>query len=185
MTRRANPGRLVSVVGVLAVVGIFIQLHEYLRRIGFAAFRFSSIVALDFCICVTQIGIVLLFAYEGLLTATTVYCIIGITSALWLAIWLFRDRRTFAFSKDHIISDFREGLVFWAVGARGKPVSLCTDSAVPLGPDDFSWCCCRGYLCSMPGSCWIKQSCHDWHEKHHWTIYGANLCPRRFSCIDE
>lgn len=108
-----GPQSLTPVVWVLVVVITFILLREYARQVCFANLRFKTVLILDSCVAVVQVGSLLLLSYLGLLSASMAYWVVGLACGLAGTGWLIRMRNTFTLQLTRAISDFGRN---WSFG---------------------------------------------------------------------
>ncbi|MGB7494555.1 MAG: hypothetical protein WBR26_07570 [Candidatus Acidiferrum sp.] len=122
---------LSSVITTTACVIVFIGLREFVRRVSFAELKVGLALLVDGIACLAQAGGVLLLLSFGDLTASRVYTLLGISSALVACGWLALHQGSFYFDARLCTQDIKRNWHFakWVLGS-----SLLWTSAMYLYP---------------------------------------------------
>jgi O-antigen/teichoic acid export membrane protein len=102
-----------SVAPVLALVAPFAMAREYVRQLLFARLRFRSALVLDTIVAVVQLGLLLLMARRGGISARSAYQAIGLACAAAVAVYVVALRDSFEIRRDRIGPDLAAS---WVIG---------------------------------------------------------------------
>jgi O-antigen/teichoic acid export membrane protein len=108
-----------NVVTTSAAIIVFIGLREFIRNVSFAELRSGWALSVDLIACFTQaVGMFLLFHF-GKLTASRIFTVLGISSAVAAVGWLAFRRRAFCFDKRLFVPDLKRNwaLAKWVLGS--------------------------------------------------------------------
>ncbi len=108
-----GPRDLADVVWALVVTVVFILMRQYARRISFANLQFTTALFLDLTVAVIQISGLLLLSYLGLLSASHVYLVAGLSCCIAAGFWIVKNRNTIAIQFSKVISDLGHN---WSLG---------------------------------------------------------------------
>ncbi len=113
MTARGlGPDGLRPVLIGLSVAICSIMFREFIRRISFAALEMTTAFVVDCTVALVQLGLLLLFAFYGLLTAQFAFYGIGVACTLSFLGWLYCRRNAYLFQKNILWTDCRKNLSF-------------------------------------------------------------------------
>lgn len=115
-----GPNNLARLLGVLAMVILFIMLREHIRRVYFADLQMKAALCFDLFIAVTQTGCFLLLAYLGLLSARLAYWVIGIVCGIASLGWMISRRKALSLGIEQALSDLHLNWAFgwWVFGGN-------------------------------------------------------------------
>jgi O-antigen/teichoic acid export membrane protein len=122
---------LSEIIWVLVVVLSFILLREYTRRLFFAWFMMSTALLLDFCIGISQIGLLYSLKISSILSAKFAFFVNGIVCGVFSFVILLKWRRRFRFRLKYVSSDFHRN---WSIGKwilAGNIVFLASNQLYP------------------------------------------------------
>jgi O-antigen/teichoic acid export membrane protein len=141
------------VLSILAAAVIPIILRDLMRRLCFAHLKMSEACLLDVIGCSLQIAGLTCCAYLRLLTATTAYVFVGVTSVVFCFLWLAGNRRTFSLSTRSAFADLRvnwplarwilASAIVWAIAMYLYPWFLTLFHGTPA---TGIWAACYGVV---------------------------------------
>lgn len=92
-----GPEGMEPIIWALVLAITFIMLREFARRLFFARMQMHSALILDFIVAIFQIGGLISFAYNGVLSPSRSYWIIGGACGFVSMTWLVLNRNSFVF----------------------------------------------------------------------------------------
>ncbi|MGO8987301.1 MAG: lipopolysaccharide biosynthesis protein [bacterium] len=105
-----GPSGLAPVVKTLLFVSSFILLWDYARRISLATLKMKNALLLDSCVLVLQVGVLLILAKFGYLSAARAYWVVGTACGVVAFGWLFLNSKNFKLSLKQAITDLLKNL---------------------------------------------------------------------------
>lgn len=114
-----GPSGLAPVVKTLMFVSSFILLWDYARRISLAALKMKSALLLDSCVLALQVGVLLILAKLGYLSAARAYWVVGAACGVVTLGWLLLNKKNFKLSLNRAITDLLQNLstALWIFGS--------------------------------------------------------------------
>jgi len=114
-----GPSGLAPVFKTLMFVTSFILLWDYARRISLATLKMKNALLLDSCVSVLQVGVLLILAELGYLSAVRAYWVVGTVCGVVTLSWLLLNRKIFKLSLKQAINDLLQNLStgLWIFGS--------------------------------------------------------------------
>ena len=91
-----GPSGMAPVAGALALTVTFILMHGFARRLLLSRLKFEHALSIDAVVAIVQIGLILIMAQNGTLSAQRTYYIMGLACGSAIAIWLYFDHKNIA-----------------------------------------------------------------------------------------
>ena len=115
----------------LSAVCTLIFLREFVRFQCFARFQMLTVLVLDGCITLIQIGGLLFFANKGWLTPKTTFLILGVLAAPLALLWFVLHIKKFGVHLDRVGTDLRRN---WKLGRFTLGHNLLFIAGIQLYP---------------------------------------------------
>jgi O-antigen/teichoic acid export membrane protein len=102
-----GPTGLAPVVGALAIAITFILMREFARRVLFSRLKFEHALFIDILVAMVQIGMLVILAKNGMLSARWTYYVMGLACGLATVVWFYFDHKNIELKPKQVFSDFR------------------------------------------------------------------------------
>lgn len=122
--------RTVTLVLLLGAPAIL--LRTFIREISLAHCNSLTVLALDFAVCVTRLGTVVGLLMIDRVNLPVLYAVLGISSLVTAAVWMYRNRSDFQFSR-------RATIISWVRNWRFGRWALATHIAGTSTPYLMPW----------------------------------------------
>lgn len=151
----SNTKGLASVMLALTVAITFILFREYVRQISFAQLKVKATFFLDTIIAIAQIGGLLVFAYQGRLSASLAYLVSGTACCMAAGGWLITFRRKFKLQPAKITLHIRQHLSFGKWLLAGSIVYILSMQIYPWLLTGFHGTGATGILAACMGTIFL------------------------------
>ncbi len=152
---------LEPIIWALLLAITFIMLREFARRLFFANMRMHSALILDLIVAIFQIGGLIIFAYNGALSASRSYWIIGGACGLVSVTWLAWNHNSFPFSIRYAWLHLKRNFSFGKWIFAGSTVFTASSQLCPWLLASFHGAAATGTLAAYLGILGLSNPFHQ------------------------
>ncbi|QDU93058.1 lipopolysaccharide biosynthesis protein [Lignipirellula cremea] len=116
---------------MLAGVVPFLLLREFIRRLSFARFQVKAVILVDLLVSITQVGALIVFAWDGQISIPAVYLAMGLACAVAAGGWFAMRVQPVVFSAANVLTDWRENWKFGRWALAGQLVGCSAPLVLP------------------------------------------------------